>query len=354
MPPAHEGATFAELTTLRAGGPAACLVTAVTRSELLAAIESAEIAGDTSMVVGQGSNLVVGDDGFDGTVIRVASTGKRVERVDNSVELTSEAGELWADLVASCVNDGLSGIECLAAIPGTVGATPVQNVGAYGQEVASTIERVEAWDRLEGKVVEFSGRSCGFGYRSSLFRQSSRWVILSVTFRLACSGMSGPLSYTQLTNVLDIPTGSAAPLREVHDAVVQVRRDKGMVLDPADPDTRSVGSFFTNPILDSEHMSRLNRLVRYELGGTVEVPRFPADHDHEKVSAAWLIESAGFQRGYRFGPAGISSKHALALMLHDGHSTEPLIALARLIRQAVFEKFGVDLETEPTLVATRL
>lgn len=355
-PVLHAGtsASFSALTTLRAGGPATRLLIARTRAEVLDTIGASDRADEPLLAVGGGSNLVVADAGFDGTAVKIATAGRHLTTYGRWVELVVEAGESWADLVDFCVEENLSGIECLAAIPGTCGAVPVQNVGAYGQEVSSTITSVEAFDRRRGRIVEFSAPMCGFAYRSSRFKGSNRWVILSVKLRLRRSRLSAPLRYAQVTDALDIGIGSSAPIPEVRDAVVQLRRSKGMVLDLADGDTRSVGSFFTNPILGPNDMEALRRQVRDRLGSGVAIQRFPAGNGYEKVSAAWLIEQAGYRRGFRLGAAGISSKHALALVLHGGHSAEPVLGLARLIRAAVNEKFGVTLEVEPTLVGARL
>ena len=254
--------SFADHTTLRAGGPARELVLVESREHAVEVARRADRAGRPLLVLGGGSNVVVGDGGFDGTVARMATRGLRiVEHTDDAVVVAAEAGEPWGALVEMSVAEGLAGIECLSGIPGLVGAVPVQNVGAYGQEVAQTISTVQAWDRERRAVVELAAASCGFGYRTSRFRGQDRWVILSVGVRLRRSTRSEPIRHSQLADVLGVACGARAPLRDVRDAVVELRRSKGIVLDAADPDTRSVGSFFTNPVLEADGLDHLSRRV---------------------------------------------------------------------------------------------
>lgn len=349
-----EGASLADLTTLGVGGPAAELVVARSRAEIVETVAAADRSGRAVLVLGGGSNVVVGDQGFPGVVLRLATTGRAAVADGDSTLVTVEAGEDWGAFVDSCVADGLAGVECLAGIPGLVGAVPVQNVGAYGQEVAGTITRVEVWDRHTGRTVELDAASCGFEYRSSRFKHRDRMVILSVTFGLRRSPLSEPVRYAELARALDAEVGERRPLAAVRDAVVALRRGKGMVLDPGDPDTRSVGSFFTNPILTAAQLGDLQRRVADRLGPSAAVPTFAADGDRVKVPAAWLIERAGFQRGYRLGDAAISSKHTLALTVRRGRSAEPLLALARTIRDGVHSALGVTLEPEPVMVGAKL
>ena len=337
---------LADHTTLRLGGPAREVVHARTEQELLDAVRTADESGTPLLLVAGGSNLVVGDAGFDGTVVLVETSG--VEPVQDScggAVVTVAAGESWDAFVERAVQEGWIGVEALSGIPGSVGATPIQNVGAYGQEVAETIVSVRALERATGDVRDLAPEECGFAYRSSAFkRDPGRWVVLAVTFALERRELSGPLAYAELARTLDVRPGEGAPLAEVREAVLGLRRGKGMVLDPADPDSVSAGSFFTNPILSEEAFSALEQRAE-------RPPRFPEPDGRVKTSAAWLIERAGFQRGYG-DPEGIaiSSKHTLALTNRGGGTTAELLALAREIAAGVEERFGVTLQPEPTLV----
>lgn len=330
MPP-----RLADLTTLRLGGPARAYVEVDGEDALVAAVREAE---PPVLVLAGGSNLVVADAGFDGTVVAVRSRG--IER--DGARLTVAAGEPWDDLVAYTVEHGLAGMECLSGIPGSTGATPIQNVGAYGQEVAHTITSVRVLDREEDAVVDLPANQCGFEYRNSRFKSSrDRWVVLSVTFELVESELGGPLTYAELAGRV----GERAPLRDVRDAVLDLRRGKGMVVSPDDPDSVSAGSFFTNPILDPDAFAPLA-----DLGA----PGWPEADGRVKTSAAWLIGRSGFERGHARGRAAISSKHTLALTNRGGASTDELIALAREVRDGVRERFGVELHPEPVLVGVSL
>jgi UDP-N-acetylmuramate dehydrogenase len=316
---------LAELTTLRLGGPAASYVEARTEAELI------DAARDAALIMAGGSNLVVADEGVPGPVVRIATRG--IER--DGTRLTVAAGEDWDALVARCVDDGLQGFECLSGIPGSVGATPIQNVGAYGQEVAETIVSVRVFDRETGRVEEMTAADCGFEYRSSVFKYHDRRVVLAVTFALREATESGPLRYRELTRALGVEVGGTAPLAAVREAVLALRRGKGMVIDPADPDSVSAGSFFTNPILAAVPEG---------------APAWPEPDGRVKTSAAWLIEQAGFHRGYGNGRAGISTKHTLALVNRGGATTAELVALAREIAAGVEDRFGIALHPEPVLV----
>jgi UDP-N-acetylmuramate dehydrogenase len=331
---------LSELTTLRLGGPAERYVEASTDQEVLDVVR----AGEPLLILAGGSNLVVADEGFPGTVLRIATRG--VTRDGTTLEVA--AGEPWDPLVARCVADGLEGVECLAGIPGSVGATPIQNVGAYGQEVAETIVGVRVLDRARDVVEELPPAACGFTYRSSAFkREPGRWVVLAVRFALKASPLSTPIRYAELARALDVELGDRAPLSDVREAVLALRRRKGMVLDDADPDTRSAGSFFTNPILRADDFAKL----RARLGAEVEPPAWPEGDGRVKTSAAWLIERAGFHRGDG-DPEGIaiSSKHTLALTNRGHGTTTELLALAREIAAGVHDAFGVKLTPEPVLV----
>ncbi|MCO1596552.1 UDP-N-acetylmuramate dehydrogenase, partial [Micromonospora sp. RHAY321] len=330
---------MASYTTLRMGGPAGRIVAANSADEIIRAVQ----AGDEPvLILAGGSNVVIGDAGFPGTVVLVRSRGLRVVAEDaGSVTVRVEAGEPWDDLVAATVANGWAGVECLSGIPGSTGATPIQNVGAYGQEVAETITGVEVYDRVEGTRQVVPATDCGFAYRGSIFKYRDRWVVLSVDFRLARSPLSGPVRYAELARALGVEVGERVPLADARSAVLRLRAGKGMVLDATDPDTRSVGSFFTNPVLDRATYELLLERAA-ELG---EPPAWPGVDDTVKVSAAWLIDKAGFAKGHP-GPDGvaISSKHTLALTNRSGTArTADLLALAADIRDTVHARFGVTL-----------
>ncbi|MDB4942238.1 MAG: UDP-N-acetylenolpyruvoylglucosamine reductase [Labilithrix sp.] len=350
---------LAELTTLRLGGPARRIVSPTSESELLEVLRGLDARGEPVLVIGGGSNLVVGDEGWPGTVVRIATRGIVTDDAEPwggvpSVLRSAAAGEPWDDFVTGCVADGLAGNECLAGIPGLVGATPMQNVGAYGQDVGETITRVRAWDRTTSRIVTFDHEACRFAYRSSVFRGTTRHVILSVSFRLLRRRTSAELRYPELTRALGIESGERAPLGRVRETVVALRRRKGMVLDPTDPDTTSAGSFFTNPIVDAATLAAIRERVQPLLREGEAMPVYPEADGRAKLSAAWLIERAGFTKGYALGRVALSSKHALALTNRGGATTEELIALARSIRDGVSARLGVTLENEPVFVGVRL
>jgi UDP-N-acetylmuramate dehydrogenase len=352
-----QGVSLAPLTTFHLGGLARVLVEARTEEAIVRAVSEADTRGEPVLVLGGGSNLVVGDAGFDGLVVRIASHGLRIEpnpsrANEGDAVMTVEAGHPWEDVVARAVHDRLVGVECLAGIPGLTGATPIQNVGAYGQEVADTIARVRAWDRRERAFVELAPAACAFSYRSSAFkRDPARFVVTRVTFALPHGEASAPIRYAELAKALAIAEGARAPLALVRDTVVRLRRDKGMVVDPDDPDTRSAGSFFTNPIVSVDEAQAVATRA-LELG-VPTMPRFDGGGGRVKLAAGWLIEKAGFTKGYRRGRAHVSTKHALALV-NDGGTTEEVLALARDIRDGVRRTFGVTLEPEPVLVGCAL
>jgi UDP-N-acetylmuramate dehydrogenase len=366
-------------TTLRLGGPAARLAEARTADDVVAVVRSADASGEPLLVLGGGSNLVVCDDGFPGMVLRISTTGISVGETGERVLVTIVAGENWDEFVEWSVAEKLAGIECLSGIPGLAGATPIQNVGAYGQEVASTITSVTVLDRATGSVAAMAGSECGFGYRTSLFKRTAwppaagesasgiaaepgptgRYVVLDVTFSLERDPMSVPVRYAELARKLSAEVGDRAPLADVRAAVLALRRGKGMVLDPADPDAVSAGSFFTNPVLGPAELARLEEVVSAR-SPSLRVPTFPAGTDARepgsvKVPAAWLIEHAGFGKGYPGrGAARISSKHTLALTNTGGATAADLIGLARDIAAGVRSTFGIELAHEPVLVGLTL
>lgn len=367
--------TLADLTTLRVGGPIRSLVEARTESELIEAVRTADEDGDPLLVIGGGSNLLASDAPFEGTVV-VVRGGAVPSVLDASCEIPAAggpagsaagpggvvipdatcggvivehfAGVRWDHAVRFAVEREMVGIEALSGIPGTVGATPIQNVGAYGQEVAQTITRVRTWDRERGAVRTFFAADCAFGYRDSIFKRTpyagpvpsatGRYVVLSVTFQHRQGDLSAPIRYAELARQLGVEVGERAPMAQVRETVLRIRASKGMVSDPADHDSWSAGSFFTNPILTAEQAAALPE----------DAPRFAAGEGLVKTSAAWLISHAGFDRGFAVGPrASLSTKHSLALTNRGGASSEDIRELAEAVRAGVHERFGVRLEPEP-------
>jgi UDP-N-acetylmuramate dehydrogenase len=337
--------SLAAYTTLRLGGPPGRLVPATDSDSIVRTVRD---AAEPVLVLAGGSNVVISDAGFPGTVVLVRSRGLRelAGAGEDEVIIRVEAGEPWDEVVRATIAAGWSGIECLSGIPGSAGATPIQNVGAYGQEVAETITAVRAYDRLADEVVTFAPADCGFVYRGSVFKYADRWVVLSVDFRLARSRLSAPIRYAELARRLGVEVGDRVPLERARQAVLALRGGKGMVLDAADPDTYSVGSFFTNPVLDAAaHRDLLDRAE-----GLGEPPAWHGRDGAVKVSAAWLIERAGFGRGYGPGDVAISTKHTLALTNRGTGTTKALLSLAAEIRDGVRDRFGVLLHPEPVLV----
>jgi UDP-N-acetylmuramate dehydrogenase len=332
---------LAPRTTLGIGGAAREFVRATSLADLGEALATAP--GDV-LIFGGGSNVVIGDAGFDGRVIQPALADVAI---DGDV-IRAGAGVVWDDLVATAIEHGLAGLECMSGIPGLVGATPMQNVGAYGQEVSDTVVRVDALYRQTREAVAFTPEQCRFGYRTSAFKGTTRWVITEVAFRLRAQPDSAPIRYPELAKALGIPEGGTAPLARVRQAVIALRRAKGMVVDPADPESRSAGSFFTNPLVDGVTLAALDA----RFGATM--PRWPQSGGPigmTKLSAAWLIERAGFAKGYTVGNVGISRKHALALVNRGGATASELLGLARDIQARVHTSLGVHLEPEPVIIA---
>jgi UDP-N-acetylmuramate dehydrogenase len=347
---------LADHTTLRLGGPARAWVRATTEDELIAAVSAADAAGEPVLVLGGGSNLVVADEGFPGTVVEVATRGVSSDIGDprnagdptcGGAVVTVAAGESWDDLVAQAVERGWVGVEALSGIPGSVGATPIQNVGAYGQEVSQTIASVRVWDRKLNGIRTFAAADCGFGYRTSRFKidrydaNGGRHLVLSVTFQFKQGTLGAPVAYAELARSLAVEPGQRAPLAEVRAAVLGLRGGKGMVLDPADHDTWSAGSFFTNPVVAPDVVPE-------------GAPAWPQTGGAVKTSAAWLIERAGFGKGYGGPAAALSGKHTLALTNRGTATTADLLALAREVRDGVEARFGIRLVNEPVLVGCEL
>ncbi|WP_328620564.1 UDP-N-acetylmuramate dehydrogenase [Streptomyces sp. NBC_00354] len=353
-------APLAPLTTFRLGGPATRLVTATTDAEVVDAVRTADESGTPLLVIGGGSNLVIGDRGFEGTALRIATTGfhlgSPVPEAGGGTTLELAAGENWSDAVARAVEAGLAGIECLAGIPGSAGATPIQNVGAYGQEVCDTITEVVAYDRTRRETVTLTAAECAFSYRDSLFKhQPDRYVVLRVRFALEdAGGLSAPIKYPETARALGVEAGDRVPVTQARETVLRLRAGKGMVLDPADHDTWSAGSFFHNPILSDEAYAAFLARVQDRLGPETAPPAYPAGEGRTKTSAAWLIDKAGFTKGYGTGPARISTKHTLALTNRGEATTEDLLTLAREVVAGVHAAFGVTLVNEPVTVGVSI
>lgn len=350
--PTSTSALLADHTTFHLGGPARKFVVATTERELVAAVLAADRAGEPLLVLSGGSNLLVSDEGFPGTVVKVATKGMEADVSGcGGAVVRVAAGESWDDFVAHAVEQEWLGIEALSGIPGLVGATPIQNVGAYGADVSQTIYRVRTLDRVTGEYRTFASAECEFSYRDSVFKRTrmpdggptGRYVVLEVTFQLELGTRSAPVRYQELATRLGCQVGERSTTSKVREAVLDLRRGKGMVHDPADHDSWSAGSFFTNPILDPA--------VARELPD--EAPRYPAG-DMVKSSAAWLIDHAGFSKGFGQGPARLSSKHTLALTNQGGATTEDVLSLARTVRDGVINAYGVRLQPEPVLVGIAL
>jgi len=370
-------APFAQLTTIRVGGAPARLVVADTREALVDAVEEARGEGEEWFLLGGGSNTVAGDEGFDGTVIHARTRGvERLAAPKGRIRLRVQAGEPWDDLVALAVSNGWSGIEALSGIPGSTGAAPVQNIGAYGQEIESSLLGVEFFDDATGEVVYLTREELGLGYRTSVLKRGRRGVVLTVDLELADNTVPGgvgaplsaPVAYAQLAGALGVPQGARVPVAELRRAVLALRSSKGMVLDPADPDSVSSGSFFTNPIVSESFARTLpsdaprwpqdppepDTVFDLPPGGVhpLDVPPLPSVEYTVKLSAAWLIEHAGIRRGFALPGSGaaISSKHTLAIVNRGGATASDVLQLATFVQSRVQAEFGVTLQPEPVLL----
>jgi UDP-N-acetylmuramate dehydrogenase len=347
------------LTTAAVGGPAGKYVEARNEAEIIDAVRTADAAGEQVLIIGGGSNLLISDDGFPGTVVRIASEGFTVSAEDScgGVAVVVQAGHNWDALVEHAVRHAWSGIEALSGIPGATGATPVQNVGAYGSDVSQTIAAVRTWDRHRNAVQTFTNSELKFGYRDSILKQttvdgSPRYVVLTVEFQLPLGRMSAPIRYAELARSLGVEPGKRAYSNDVRREVLRLRASKGMVLDPADRDTYSTGSFFTNPVVPLEMAARL----------PATAPQYPAGVEGlVKLSAAWLIDQAGFGKGYGLEPdsasggrASLSTKHTLAITNRGSASAKDVLAIAREVRTGVVERFGIELHPEPLLIGLTL
>jgi UDP-N-acetylmuramate dehydrogenase len=347
----RQNASLAPMTTLGIGGPARYLADAASTDVLNAGIQWARARGLPLLVLGGGSNIVVADAGFPGLVLRVALRGIATRVETDRAVVTAGAGEDWDRLVETCVARSWAGFECLSGIPGRVGATPIQNVGAYGQEISETLVSLEALNLATGKLEELKAAECDFGYRSSRFktRDRDRFLVTSVTYQLTVNGAPA-LRYPELKRFL-AERGAADPsLAQVREAVLAVRRRKAMVIDPQDPDSRSVGSFFVNPVVAREEFEQIKQRADRIASSGGAIPAFPVPNDRLKVSAAWLIEHAGINRGYVHGGVGTSTKHALAIVNRGGGTAREVIELKELIQSRVLDAFGVALTPEPVCV----
>jgi UDP-N-acetylmuramate dehydrogenase len=333
------------LSTLGVGGDARWFVRAASIDDVAAAEAWCGEHGCSMLVLGGASNLVIADDGFDGLVLHMTLRGIERRRDGGDMLVTAAAGEPWDAFVAALVDDGLAGIECLSGIPGSVGGTPIQNVGAYGQEVADTIHEVVAFDRTAREMVTLAAADCGFSYRNSRFKRedAGRFIVCAVTFRLRPG--DGTAAYPDVVAHLE-RAGRPRPYRpaEIRTAVLAIRRQKGMVIDAADPETRSVGSFFMNPVVAAATHARIGAMH------AGKVPGFVLASGEVKIPAAWLIEQSGFSRGYALGNAGVSSKHPLAIVNRGAATARDIVELAQRIKQGVAERFGIWLRPEPVFV----
>ncbi|NNH74756.1 UDP-N-acetylmuramate dehydrogenase [Nocardia uniformis] len=365
----RDAVPLAELTTLRVGGPSAVADCASTES-LVATVGELDAAGIPVLLLAGGSNLLVSDEGFPGVVVRIATTGVEIApeavqidpddvatvRVEpGSARVVADAGANWDAVVAATVAAGFGGLECLSGIPGSAGATPVQNVGAYGVEVANLLTRVQLLERATGEIRWVEPAELGFGYRTSVLKHSDHAVVLAVEFALRADGSSEPLRYKELAAALGAREGESRPAVQVREAVLRLRASKGMVLDPSDNDTWSAGSFFTNPVVPDARVDAVRSAITAHVGPNVAVPTWPVPGG-VKFSAGWLIERAGFTKGFpgESAPARLSTKHTLALTNRGEAKAADLVALAREVRDGVAERFTVRLEPEPVTVGLTL
>jgi UDP-N-acetylmuramate dehydrogenase len=338
--------SLAPFTTFAIGGPATWFAEAATEADIEAAVDFADARKLRLFVLGGGSNLLVSDAGFDGLVLHIALRGVDL----NGAALSAAAGENWDALVARSIDAGLAGIECLSGIPGTVGGTPVQNVGAYGQEVSRTIRCVRAFDRSTRAWVDLSNAECGFSYRRSRFNQGpdrDRFIVSRVMYELE-QNVPAAVTYADLKHYFKNHRIADPCLQQVRDAVLGIRLGKGMVITPDNPERRSAGSFFKNPVVPATQLSRIAAAAKVP---EVDVPRYPTATGEAKLPAAWLLERAGFTKGYRLGAAAVSTRHTLALTNHGGATAADITALRDAIQARVRELFGISLEPEPVWVA---
>ena len=346
-----ENIPLAPLTTLGIGGPATHFAEVTSVASLLAGVAWAASHSVPLFVLAGGSNIVVSDSGFRGLILRLSIKGIETRLDGPDVFVTAGAGEEWDALVEMCVENNWAGIECLSGIPGRVGATPIQNVGAYGQETSESFVSLDAFDTRTGRLISIRREDCEFGYRASRFRSrdSGRFIITSVTYRLTVNGKPS-VRYAELTRYLDERGIQEPSLTEVRQAVLAIRRRKSMVIDANDPDSRSVGSFFMNPVVSPKEFEQINQRALKLTSDNSQMPRYPMPNGAVKLSAAWLIENAGFKRGYVHGNVGISTRHSLAIINRGNGTARELLELADEIRSRVRDAFGVSLSPEPIFV----
>jgi UDP-N-acetylmuramate dehydrogenase len=346
----QENIPLAPLTTFKVGGPARYFVEAHSEHEVSEAVAYALARKLPLFVLGGGSNLVVSDDGWPGLVLRVSLAGVEFEGDRQKMLFHASAGENWDSLVALAVSKNCGGIECLSGIPGAVGGTPVQNVGAYGQEVSEAITRVRTLEIATGAVLDLSNADCGFSYRSSIFNGTRRgeFIVLEVSYRLCRNG--GPrIEYADVKNFFAATNLENPTLQQVRDAVRSIRQSKAMLLVEGDQDCRSAGSFFKNPIVSAAEADRIQALAEKRVPGK-SLPRYPAANGQVKLAAAWLVEQSGFAKGYSLGPVGISHKHTLAIVNRGGATAKDILALKDEIEKKVFDAWGIRLHPEPVFV----
>jgi UDP-N-acetylmuramate dehydrogenase len=346
----QENIPLAPLTTLQVGGPARYFVEASSEKEVSDAVAYASERDLPFFVLGGGSNLVIADAGWPGLALKIALPGIDTEKVGSETMFSAAAGEDWDRFVALTVGKGCAGVECLSGIPGTVGGTPVQNVGAYGQEVSQTIAGVRALEIATGKTLEFDNAACGFSYRTSVFNTSlrGRHIVLKVFFRLRTGGRP-TVEYADLKKFFATSLVSNPNLQQVRDAVRSIRQSKAMLLVEGDEDCRSAGSFFKNPVVSQAQADRVQALAERRVPGK-SLPKFPAADGHVKLAAAWLVEQAGFHKGYSRGPVGISRKHTLAIVNRGGASAKDVLGMKDEVVNKVMDVWGVRLQPEPVFV----
>lgn len=342
----QENVSLADYTTLKIGGAARYFVAAKNEKEVFKTIAFAKKNNLEIFILGGGSNILIADEGFDGLVLQIALKGISFVQENEIVFVSAGAGEDWDAFCAVCVEKNLAGIECLSGIPGLVGGTPVQNVGAYGQEVSETIVSVRCFDRKDEKIVKLTNANCGFTYRSSIFNttEKNRYIVLAVTYKLKLNGKP-KIAYRDLQEFF----GEKEPnLKETREAVLKIRRDKSMVIDARDANTQSAGSFFKNPVVTKEKLAIIAEKAKCL--GVETVPSYKVDEKNEKIPAAWLIEKSGFHKGFRSGKVGLSSKHTLAIVNFGGAAAKDVLMLKDEIQAQVKEQFDVELKPEPVFV----
>jgi len=346
----QENIPLAPLTTFKVGGPARYFIDAHSEHEVSEAVAFAFARKLPLFVLGGGSNLLVSDSGWPGLVLKVSLAGVEFEGDREKMLFHAGAGENWDELVALAVSKNCGGVECLSGIPGTIGGTPVQNVGAYGQEVSETIANVRALEIATGTVLDLSNNDCGFSYRSSIFNNTRRgeFIVLQVSYRL-CRNARPRIEYADIRNFFATTNVDKPTLQQVRDAVRSIRQSKAMLLVEGDEDCRSAGSFFKNPIVSAAEADRIQALAQQRAPGKT-MPRYPASNGQVKLAAAWLVEQSGFAKGYSMGPVGISRKHALAIVNRGGATAKDILALKEQIEKKVFDMWGVSLQPEPVFV----